>query len=977
MRKICLLLTSLLYAAALMAQCGPQIANDTSQFTTDNPIAASLVRGNILYLGGSFNKIVQYTGHFAGIDTATGDIVNRATWPKVNGVVYKAIADGAGGWIIGGVFTMVGDSLRSNLAQIDASGNVTSFSPLADGAVKALLLTGTYLYIGGNFKHLSGGARNHVAKVSFPGAVLSSWAPESDTTVQELNEYYGRIYAGGTFTNIGGQTRKFVAQLDTTSGMATSWDPATIGSGVQTITFHGSKVYVGGVFEVIGGMTRTNAAALDTGTAAAGAWDPYTGATVTKIIFRDTSVYMAGYFAAIHDSLRNGFAEVDTLTGKVTSFNPERTTVATLTHPFYDMVVSGNNIFLGGAQYNYALGLEGRYYVATFNISAGTAVPFKWTPDSSIYTMAISGGRLFAGGEFKHIGKVRHCLAAIDMTADTITAWQPGVDGYITSLAAGPSYIYAGGAFTFYDYHDTDVFAHNMIAVDPVTGVNDATFISQITDGGVTGIVYNGGNLYVAGQFSDIGSFPRKYLGKISATTAVPDPTWSPSSAFTTYISAIADDGHGHLVVGGGFSTLGGAARHSLAAVDDVTGLATAWNPVLSTGGTIGALSVNNDRVFIGGQFNSVGTQTVTNVAKVGITTGVADAWNPAPNGNVTLIALYYNTEIVGGLFDHIGATAASGLGSVNLVNNIPDSWNPSPGSNTVNAVSAYGDRLYVAGTYTSISGITTQPYLILYKMQAVPDTISIAGNNTVCTGMADTFAASAGVPGDYQWRVNGINVGPDADTFSYVPANGDVVTCFYTVSVTGCFTSDSALSDALTITVDPLTIPSITISAPPSAIVGATVTVNAVIGSISGSYNMEWFDNGTLFNTTTVPVVTYTKAAGTDHITARVVPVTITCYDSATSASITVTTDNTGVNSIAGMALPIYPNPANDALHIDGVSTQTACKIYSVVGELMQKSSLAQGDNTVDVQSLPSGIYLLEVIREDDKRVITKFVKE
>ena len=977
MRKIYLLLTSLLYTAALMAQCGPQIANDTSQFTTDNPVAASLVRGNILYLGGSFNKIEQYTGHFAGIDTATGDIVNRATWPKVNSTVYKVIADGAGGWIIGGVFTTVGDSARLNLAQIDATGNVTAFNPQADGAVKALLLSGSQLYIGGNFRNIAGVARGHIASVSFPAGMLSAWAPEADTTVGELEEYYGRIYAGGTFTNIGGHARNFIAVLDSAFGLATAWDAATLGSSVQTITFHGSKVYVGGVFNVIGGVTRTNAAALDTGTAAAGTWDPYTNFAVAKLLFMDTSVYMAGSFSNVHDSLRNGFAEVDTLVGKVTLFNPERTTVATLTHPFYDMVVSGNNIFLGGAQYSYALGLEGRFYVATFNIAANAAVPFKWTTDSTIYTIGISGGRLFAGGEFRHIGKVRHCLAAIDMAADTITAWQPGVDGYITSLEAGPSYIYAGGAFTFYDYHDTDVFAHNMIAVDPVTGVNDVTFVSQITDGGVTGIVYNGGYLYVAGQFTDIGSLPRKYLGKISATTGNPDGAWSPSPTSATYISAIADDGNGHLVIGGGFNSLGGAVRHSLGAVSLTTAVPTSWNPVLNVGGVISSLSVNNGEVFIGGQFDSVGTKAINNLAKVNITTGIADAWDPAPNGNVTLIAPYYNTEIVGGLFDHIGTMAASGLGSVNLVNNIPDSWDPAPGSNTVRAVSAYGDRLYVAGSYTSISGTATQPYLILYKMQTVPDTISITGAATLCSGMADTFTAAAGVPGDYQWRVNGINVGTDADTFSYVPTNGDVVSCFYTVSVTGCFTSDSASSNSQAITVDPLTIPSITISAPPSATVGATVTVNAVIGSISGAYNIEWFDNGTLFNTTTVPVVTYTKAAGTDHITARVVPVIITCYDSATSASITVTTDNTGVNGVSVTPLHIYPNPANEALHIDGVSTQTTFEIYSVVRELMQRNNLAIGDNIINVKMLPTGVYLLEMTGSDNKRVIEKFIKE
>jgi len=86
-----------------------------------------------------------------------------------------------------------------------------------------------------------------------------------------------------------------------------------------------------------------------------------------------------------------------------------------------------------------------------------------------------------------------------------------------------------------------------------------------------------------------------------------------------------------------------------------------------------------------------------------------------------------------------------------------------------------------------------------------VPSVSIVSSANNVPAGTAVSFTANptnAGATPTYQWRVNGVNVPGETDkTFTYVPQNGDVVTCVITSSNT-CSSPTTATSNALTMTV-------------------------------------------------------------------------------------------------------------------------------------------------------------------------------
>ncbi len=136
---------------------------------------------------------------------------------------------------------------------------------------------------------------------------------------------------------------------------------------------------------------------------------------------------------------------------------------------------------------------------------------------------------------------------------------------------------------------------------------------------------------------------------------------------------------------------------------------------------------------------------------------------------------------------------------------------------------------------------------MVVYQNLAVSITIS-PDADTVCTGSTVTFTAypiHGGITPSYQWKLNGANAGTNNFVYSFIPIDGDLVSCILTSSDT-CVTNNPASSIQHQITVSPLLLVSISIS--PSSnpfCVGSSVTFTAspTHGGFTPSY--QWKVNG------------------------------------------------------------------------------------------------------------------------------------
>ncbi len=84
----------------------------------NNPVRCLQLRNDTLMVGGNFHSAGKFEDGPVAIFPFNG---SARKVPKPNGTVNICISDGSGGWYICGAFTMVGDSIRNNMARTPMS----------------------------------------------------------------------------------------------------------------------------------------------------------------------------------------------------------------------------------------------------------------------------------------------------------------------------------------------------------------------------------------------------------------------------------------------------------------------------------------------------------------------------------------------------------------------------------------------------------------------------------------------------------------------------------------------------------------------------------------------------------------------------------------------------------------------------------------------------------------------------------------
>ncbi|MFZ4522941.1 MAG: T9SS type A sorting domain-containing protein [Bacteroidales bacterium] len=182
-----------------------------------------------------------------------------------------------------------------------------------------------------------------------------------------------------------------------------------------------------------------------------------------------------------------------------------------------------------------------------------------------------------------------------------------------------------------------------------------------------------------------------------------------------------------------------------------------------------------------------------------------------------------------------------------------------------------------------------------------LPVSISITTSaNSICAGTSVTFAASTineGTLPAYQWKKNGSSInGATEATYTYIPANNDMITCELTSNAV-CPTGNPAISNAVTMIVNPLLPVSVTVAVSANPVcAGTAVTYSAtpVNGGTNPSY--QWRLNGTIIPGATNSTYSFVPVNG-----AR-----IKCF---LTSSETCTTGNPASNvAIAMVVNPLLP---------------------------------------------------------------------
>jgi hypothetical protein len=667
-------------------------------------VTAAVTDGTSWYLGGQFDATDPYSAlGMAVVDAGTGNPVLGCDLQTgfLDGVVNAVVASPTAIYV-GGIFSSyrgvpVGGlvKLDPQTCALDTTFNAGGgFNP---GFVSSLALSGSSLYVGGQFDSYRGTPAQGLAKLnattgaldsSFSGAMgFSSAGTQGPNALTILGS---SLYAGGGFTSYRGAPVPYLVKLDLATGAIDTTFSAGVklNGQVNVLAASGTALYAAGGFTADGG-TSVQLAKLDPATAALDATfttnagyypgvdaiavsgtsiyiglqaqpflaklDATTGVAdgvftqgssldfgVTALTVFGTSVYAGGYFTHYLGNNARHFLKEDATTGALdTTFTQATGANAALS----SIAGQGNNIYAVGSLSTYRgqpANAITKITVATDAIDSTFAQSTGATnsnTSSSVNALALVGSSLYVAGLFGTFdGQAMVNFVKVDPSSGAPDpAFTVGPLGVISSLASSGTALYVGVSESGCE----GAAGLGCIAkLDPTTGAADPIFApAATTSGPVTALFFSGTSLYAGGAFQTDNGFPAQNLAKIDATTAVLDQTFTGASGLVASTSssqpvgAFALSGSA-LYVGGQFTAYRGAAVSDLMKVDAASGvLDTTFTETGGTSPAVFALAAANGSVYFGGYLNSYRGVSLQNLAKVDAASGVLDTAFTQPQG--------------------------------------------------------------------------------------------------------------------------------------------------------------------------------------------------------------------------------------------------------------------------------------------------------------------------------------------------------
>ena len=740
-------LTGAMFVGAAVAAAPAAIASPNAQHGTvsvrpsdqtvsfaDGVVYGIAQVGSKVFVGGSFTKVGPGVRGAAGVV----DVANAtfgSSFPDVAGAVYSAVPDGGGGYYLGGDFSSVGGQPRSDLAQVDSTGSVTSWAPTADAPVRALAVGPDGVYAGGDFANVDGAPVGGLAKLdASSGAVVwNGAAAGGGVGALALSADSSTLYVGGGFTSLGGSStlKRFGAVATATGLAAAGFAPGTVNQPVAAIAVAGSSVWIGGDFTAVNGSTRQHLAQVDGGTGTLSAMSVAVNGHVSQLLLDGTgsTLYLAGSFATVGGLARPHVASVSTATGAVGAL-----AFPTLTGDVFGIALDG---------------------------TTGIDVTGSFTLNPERTQPAV--------------------LARVDLTTATVTSvvpyWQTpkslaraprsGTSGGRVLVRAGGSLLVAG------DFSDYGVITRNHLAAyDLATGALDLGFDPSPVGDHVQTIKgsTDGQSIFVGGSFNVIGGVLRNNLAKLSVSTGAVDPTFNPSPDSYVKDMAVKTDGTA-LYVGGNFQNIAGQASNFLAGLDPVTGtmlpdftmpLAGPTNDNSEGGTRALALSPDQTRLMVIGNFTRIAGQDRPLVAQVDVSQhpAVVTSWRtevynqPCARGrvgwmrDVDISPDGTTAYIVSS--GHIYYPACDSVNSFPMNASGPDvrpNWTRKIGD-TIEAVAATGDAVYIGGhfRYMDTETLSQKRFQLAALDPATGRALNWVPNAGGFLGVKDIVAEPAGI---------------------------------------------------------------------------------------------------------------------------------------------------------------------------------------------------------------------------------------
>ncbi|MGV3533749.1 MAG: fibronectin type III domain-containing protein [Chthoniobacteraceae bacterium] len=598
----------------------PRIARINSQGTLDTTFAPTVGPDGPVYsllstesgyvVGGDFERVGEAPRANLALFTTSGVLSSTLFTTGPNGPVYALAYESIRRHVlVGGDFTMIGESLRSRIAAFSIStGTPTttwSYSG-ADGPIYNIVVTPfgfstrPSVLIGGDFRTIFGHARSNIVAAESPaynpvGGLDETFRIYADRPVRTTDIFGGRLSLGGDFTVIDGSTRNHYARLKPmTNGFPSrqsyELDLAFEAGEGANGSVHGFSTtpdgitYVFGAYTAIQGSPRPGVARL---LSPLGLSLPAAPTKFSATALSEKDAYLEWVPPPSHTRLELERKQAGSSTWKTVSLPSSGTTSIR-----YDYMDSS---LWPGTQYTFRL--------RAFNLNG----PGAYTPELSVMTKAESwngpgqrlaipaaaemtdgsiyqilplpNGNVMICGSFRNVqGKPRKYIARLlpDYTLDT--SFDPGesTDNSIEEMAADQDgRIYIRGTYSLFANDP-----HKHIVRLRADGSLDPDFVGATLNSTVHSIaVQPHRGLLILGSFSRVDGEERQEFARLHFDGKL-DRSFSLNTDSAMSISSFAMAPDGGFFVGGSFEEINGRPLKHLIRVlpDDTIDMAFAPN---------------------------------------------------------------------------------------------------------------------------------------------------------------------------------------------------------------------------------------------------------------------------------------------------------------------------------------------------------------------------------------------------------------
>lgn len=333
-------------------------------------------------------------------------------------------------------------------------------------------------------------------------------------------------------------------------------------------------------------------------------------------------------------------------------------------------------------------------------------------PNGFVLTSALqSDGKIIIGGSFtSYNGTSRSRISRINVDGSLDTSFKPlkGVDGTVeTTAVQRDKKIIIGGAFTSYN-----AALRNNIARINADGTIDTSFnLGTGADSFIlTTSIQTDGKIIIGGGFSNYNGTPRNHIARLNPDGTL-DATFDPGKGVDKDVFVTVLQADGKLIIGGNFKSYNGTLKNRIARINEDGSLDTSFESGTGTDDYVSTIALQPDgKIIIGGNFTSYNGMPRNRIARLNIDGTLDASFNSGTGANDIVGTIGFQSDgklIIGGNFKSYNGIPVNNIVRINIDGTLDASFVTGKSVNKYvdNILIQPDDKLIMGGEFTSYNG--------------------------------------------------------------------------------------------------------------------------------------------------------------------------------------------------------------------------------------------------------------------------------